>query len=36
MKYIFISDFFEEIGGAEMVDANVRELLGEEQVVEVD
>lgn len=33
MKYIFISDFFEEIGGAEMVDANVRELLGEEQVL---
>lgn len=33
MKYVFISDFFEEIGGAEMVDANIRTLLGGEQVL---
>lgn len=33
MKYVFIADFFEEIGGAEMVDANLRTMFGGEQTL---
>lgn len=33
MKYVFISDYIQEIGGGEMVDARLREFLGGEQVV---
>jgi len=33
MKYVFISDFFQEIGGGEMVDARLREFLGGEQIL---
>ena len=33
MKYVFISDYFQEIGGGEMVDARLREFLGGEQIL---
>jgi hypothetical protein len=32
-KYLFISDYIQEIGGAEMVDSRLREFLGGEQIV---